>query len=102
MDTETGKTGDDDGKMTEAEKEGAGRASPQTRVSAAADATRRAEPTVNQGKIRLALVIRGSKKTTELLLSSLLLGGVALYATKRYAAHSFFQLRPLRPYIGGN
>jgi len=27
-------------------------------------------------------VIRGSKKTTELLLSSLLVGGVALYGTK--------------------
>ena len=63
MDMETGTAGDDDEKMTEAEKAGGGSRVTAQRVSAAADATRREEPTVNQEKIRLALVIRGSKKT---------------------------------------
>ncbi len=96
MDTETGKTGDDDEKMTDAEREGGGPRATATRVSAAADTTRLEASTVNRGKIRLALVIRGSKKTTLLLLSSLLLGGVALYATKRYGTRRtvFFSCVP--------
>jgi hypothetical protein len=96
MDTETGKTGDDDAKMTEAEREGGGPRATATRVSAAADATRLAASTVNQDKIRLALVIRGSKRITKLLLSSLLLEGVALYGTKRYGTRRtvFFSCVP--------
>ena len=96
MDTETGKTGDDDAKMTEAEREGGGPRATATRVSAAADATRLAASTVNQDKIRLALVIRGSKQITKLLLSSLLLEGVALYGTKRYGTRRtvFFSCVP--------
>ena len=96
MDTETGKTGDEDENMTEAEKKGGVPRVTATRVSAAADATRREEPTVNPGRIRLALVIKGSKQTTELLLSSLLVGGVALYGTKRHGTRRtvFFNCVP--------
>ena len=44
----------------------------------------------------MALVIRGSKETTKLLLSSLLLGDVALYGTKRYGTRRtvFFSCVP--------
>ncbi len=51
MDTETGKTGDDDEKMTEAEREGGGPRATATRVSAAADTTRLEAQTVNQEQI---------------------------------------------------
>ena len=53
MDMESGTAGDDDEKMTEAEKAGGGPRVTAQRVSAAADATRREAPTVNPEKIRL-------------------------------------------------
>jgi hypothetical protein len=68
--TETGKTGDDDEKMTLQAGRGGERGRRAARPShrneregfgRAADATGREEPTVNQGKIRLALVIRLSE-----------------------------------------